>query len=285
MDRVTRRVILLASFALSCARESAPPPVPLSGAAIPAAPGSAAAGSNLPGLDSRAIAPAHRQIIRNAELSLEADDPARAGQEAIAIAERLRGFALTSEALRVGQAPGRSELHVNLVLRVPTEAFGAALQELRALGRGAGREQVSGEDVSEEYVDLDARIRTERALEAQLLEILKSTKAVTEMMEVHGRLATVRGEIEKMEGRRRFLDSQTSLSTIRLQILAPEAHAVPGLADTVRLAVGDLRAVASVIVTGTIRVAGVLLPVLVLILLPGFAIVRAAVRIRARRTR
>jgi hypothetical protein len=274
MSCSVHRLILAVSLSLSCARQaqsSAPVPAPV--APNPASP----ALRSTPG--------AGRHIIRNAELSLEADDPARAEEQARAAIERLGGFTMSSDAVSLGQEPRRAELHVSLVLRVPAEAFESAIAELRTLGRGAGREQVTGEDVSDEYVDLDARIRTERALEMQLLEILKSTKVVSEMMEVHARLAQVRGEIEKMEGRRRLLDNQTSLSTIRLEITGLPLHGWPWISDSVRRASSDVTAVAAAIVTGGIRVAGVLLPIFVLLFVPCYTVARAVARIRARRAR
>src|SRR4029079_16096067 len=96
-------------------------------------------------------------------------------------------------------------------------------------------------------------------------------------------LAQVRGEIEKMEGRRRFLEDRTSLSTIRVEILGPAARAGRGFGDSVRRAADDLVAVASGIVTVAIRATGVLLPVFVMIVLPGYAATRALLRRRAGR--
>jgi len=272
MHRSTRLVILVASLALSCQRESARAPAPVATASPTA---------KLPGLDGPAARPARRQIIRNADLAVEDDDPGRAQRKAVAVVEQLGGFALSTDAQSSGREPGRGELRIDLVLRVPADRFEAALAGLRALGHGADREQVTGQDVTEEFIDLEARIRTERALESQLLDILKSTRTVSEMMEVHGRLADVRGEIEKMEGRRRFLDDQTALSTIRLAICGPASRG-GRFGDAVRRATDDLVAVSSGIVTGGIRLAGALLPVFVLILLPGYAITRALLRRRAR---
>jgi hypothetical protein len=278
MNRPVCFLMLVALLAPSCTR----PQMARAPDSTTPVPGTGATPSKLPGLDARSTVPPRRRVIRDADLAVEADDPARAQQQAIAVVERLGGFASSTGTLSGGLGPGRGEIHINLVLRVPAEKFAPALGELRSLGRGTGREQLTGQDVSEEYVDLEARVRTERALEAQLLEILRSTKAVSEMMEVHTRLAEVRSEIEKMEGRLRFLDDQTSLSTIRLEILGPAPR---GIGDSVRRATDDLVAVASGIVTGGIRLAGVLLPVLVMIVLPAYAIVRAVLRRRASRAR
>jgi hypothetical protein len=274
MRRSAPHLLLAAALGLSCTQRSAVAPAAATGAAPSASPPA----STLPGIEAGAIAPARRQTIRNAELALEVDDPARAQQRAIAVVERLHGFALSSDASSTGGDARPAELRISLLLRVPAEAFDLALGELRQLGRGAGREQVSGQDVTEAYIDLEARIRTQRALESQLLEILKGTKAVSEMMEVHARLAEVRGEIEKMEGRLRFLDNQTSLSTIRLEIAGPGARRGPGFGDSVRRAAGDMVAVASAIVNGAIRLVGVSAPVIVMLGVPGWAILRAVRR-------
>ncbi len=270
------RLVTVALVGLSCTKQMArsAPPGGSPSVAVAAAP-------RLPALDDRASAPARRQIIRNADLSVEADDPKRAAERAIAAVDRMGGFALATDTVSAGHELERAELRVNLVLRVPADRFEPALGELRSLGRGIGREQVTGQDVTEEFIDLEARIRTQRALEAQLLDILKSTKAVSEMMEVHARLADVRGEIEKMEGRRRFIEDQASLSTIRLEICGPAAGRGRGFGDSARRAKGDLVAVASGIVTGAIRLTGVLLPVLVMVGLPAYAVGRAIRRRRA----
>ena len=277
MHPSARFVMVVALLGLSCTKHmarSAPP--------TGSTPVVSSVASRLPALDDRALAPAaRRQIIRNADLSVEADDPGRARQRAIAAVERMGGFVLTTDTVSAGHELERAELRVSLVLRVPADRFEPALGELRNLGRGVGREQVTGQDVTEEFIDLEARIRTQRALEAQLLEILKSTKSVSEMMDVHARLADVRGEIEKMQGRHRFIEEQASLSTIRLEISGLASGGGRGFGDSARRAKDDLVAVASGIVTAGIRLTGVLLPVLVMIGLPGYAVARAIRRRRA----
>ena len=281
MDGSICGVTLAALLVLSCSTmEHAP-----SGAPAPAAQTAThpAAAPKLPGPDTQGAAPQRRHVIRNAELVVEADDPGPARQRAVGVVEKLGGFVLSSDTLSAGRETRRDPPRIDLVLRVPAAAFEVALQELRDLGHGVAREQVTGVDVTEEWVDLEARIQTEHAFEAQLLEILKSAKTVSEMMEVHGRLAEVRGEIEKLEGRRRFLDDRTSLSTIRLEIVGPAVRGGQGIGASIRRAADDVVSVAAGIVIGGIRLVGVLLPIFVLIVLPGVAIARIALRRRAAR--
>ena len=72
--------------------------------------------------------------------------------------------------------------------------------------------------MTEEYIDLEARIRSKQALEAQFLEIMKQARSVSDALEVQRQLSEVRSEIERIEGRRRFLENQSSLSTITVTL-------------------------------------------------------------------
>ena len=235
-----------------------------------------------------ADAPSERKIIRRAEFSIEAADPPAAQRQATDVAERLGGFVVSSDVHHSGDVGGDGEyVSVSLVLRVPAARFTAALDELRSVGSHVSQEKVTGQDVTEEYVDLEARIRTQKALEAQLLEIMKDAKTVKDALEVQKELAEVRGEIEKVEGRKKLLDNQTSLSTIAVTIgknMPIVSSSSFGLGESVKRAGGDFVKVTAGLVNGTIRAIGAIAPVALLVLLPGFFLVRFFIR-RARRTR
>ena len=103
-------------------------------------------------------------------------------------------------------------------------------------------EKSSGQDVTEEYIDLEARIRTKKALEAQFLEIMKQARKISDAMEVQTQLAEVRTEIERLEGRRRFLENQSALSTINITLHTPTpvvAAATRGFVYDLKAAFGD----------------------------------------------
>jgi hypothetical protein len=246
----------------------------------------AAAKAGMPTLEAASVVRPSRKIIRNAELTVEVDNPKNAEQAATAIAEKLGGFTVSSELHQYGEAEERSTLTIELVLRVPAEQFQQVLTQLRALSVRVSSEKITGQDVTEEFIDLEARIRTEKALEAQYLDILKDAKTVKDALDVHAHLAEVREQIEKAEGRRHFLENQTSLSTVRLELrkFTPEVSTSGfGFAASVRHAGGDLVRVSAGIVTGGIRVIGVMLPILVMLGLPAFFIVRTVRRRRRRR--
>lgn len=222
------------------------------------------------------VAATSRKIVRNAELTLETDDPTAAYRRIAAIAEQAGGFVVTSES----QQSGRSTT-VDVTARVPADRFAATVDAMRAVGSRIVRDKITGQDVTEEYVDLEARIRTKQALEAQFVEILKQAKTVSDALEVQRQVSEVRGEIERLEGRRRYLENQSSLSTIevRLQTPAPVVSSTSdGFVGSLKSAFGDAVDTGVAIVLGFIRVLGFAIPVALLILLPAYLLLKLAYR-------
>jgi hypothetical protein len=222
----------------------------------------------------------NRKIIRDADLTLEVGAPAEAQRKITSIAESLGGFVVTSESKQRQVGESKQELEVNLVVRVPATQFGAALDQIRSTGSRVIQEKITGQDVTEEFIDLEARIRTQKALESQFLEIMKQAYKVADALEVQRQIADVRTEIEKLEGRKRFLENRASLSTITVDLQSPTAIAVntSGFGRNIREAVADSVDVASAIVLFLIRFVIVMIPILILIILPGWFLARFALR-------
>jgi hypothetical protein len=227
-----------------------------------------------------------RKIIRDADLTLEVGAPAEAQRKITSIAETLGGFVVTSESKQRQVGDSRQELEVNLVVRVPATQFGVALDQIRSTGSRVIQEKITGQDVTEEFIDLEARIKTQKALESQFLEIMKQAHKVADALEVQRQIADVRTEIEKLEGRKRFLENRASLSTITVNLQSPTAIAVntSGFGRNIREAVVDSVDVASAIVLFLIRFVIVMIPIFILILLPGWFLARLALR-RTRKMR
>lgn len=219
-----------------------------------------------------------RKIIRNAEFDLELDDPADAQRKLTALAETHGGFVVTSESkFNRANAPGAV---VNVVLRVPAAQFNAVIEKIRGLGGRNPQEKITGQDVTEEYIDLEARARTQRALEAQMLEILKRAGKISDALEVQNQIAAVRTEIERLEGRQRFLANQAALSTINITLHTPApiviATTAHGFWQQVKQAVGNGVDLASEITLGIIQFVITLIPILLLIVLPLWLLWRLA---------
>jgi HAMP domain-containing protein len=225
-----------------------------------------------------------RKIIRNAELSLETEEPQKAMQRVASVAEARGGFVVTSEARQEAGADGGKAYEVITVeARVPAAQFDAALADIRAVGSRVTAQKITGQDVTEEYIDLEARERTQKALEAQLLDIMKQAHQVSDAITVERELTNVRTEIERIEGRRRFLENQSSLSTVKVTLQPPSPLvSTAGFFRSVRSAFGDGIDIAAAITLVLIRVVLAMLPLAVFFGIPLYFLWRYLAR-RARR--
>ena len=228
-----------------------------------------------------------RKILRNADLTLEVSAPQETQRKIASIAESAGGFVVTSESKQRQTAEGAThELEVNLVIRVPAAQFGPTLDQIRSTSNRVIQEKITGQDVTEEFIDLEAHLKTQKALELQFLEIMKQARKVEDALEVQRQIAGVRSEIEKLEGRKRYLENRASLSTITVSLQTPTAISVntSGFGRDVREALADSVQVAISIVLFLIRFVIVMIPVFLLIILPGYLIARHLLR-RARTIR
>ena len=211
-----------------------------------------------------------RKIIRNANLTLETPTPEDAGRKIAAIAESKGGFVVTSDTKTTNSASGAASTSVQITVRVPAAQFDAAVDEIRKTSNRVVQEKVAGQDVTEEFIDLEARINAKKALEAQFLEIMKQSRSVTDALEVQRQLSEVRGEIEKLEGRRKFLENQTALSTIVVSLQPPTQFAASssGFFYELGRAFSDGINAALAVVLFLIRAFLALLPILILLGVP-----------------
>jgi hypothetical protein len=134
--------------------------------------------------------------------------------EARSIAASLGGFVVSSSA---SQGRAQKLERGTLVVRVPARAYADAMERLSDLGRVEARRE-SGQDVSQEYVDLEARARHLEAVERQLLELLDRADTVAAALAVQSKLNEVQLDLEQTRGRLRFLDDQVTYATISLAL-------------------------------------------------------------------
>jgi hypothetical protein len=153
-------------------------------------------------------------IIRSAQLSLitKEFDKARANLEAIL--KRRHGYV---GELKAGGSTGSGRT-LNATLRVPADQLDATLTEVKTLGRVEAESQ-SGQDVTSQYVDLQARLSNARNTEQRLTDLLRNrTGKLSDVLEVEQELDRVRGEIEQMEAERKNMSNQVSYATLNATI-------------------------------------------------------------------
>ncbi len=114
-----------------------------------------------------------------------------------------------------------------VVISVPAQEFENVLDELRALPGKVTTDSVSGQDVTEEFVDLESRERNLLAAEASLLKLYERAESVEDTLVVERELTNVRGQIEQAQGRIKFLEGRTEFSRISLSVTPVPTPAKP----------------------------------------------------------
>lgn len=154
-----------------------------------------------------------RRLIRRAEVRLRVDDYAEARENVGRLVEQFNGY-IGDEAEQ--RYPARIEN--TLTIRIDAARFDTLMSALLAVGDEIDFRNVTTEDVTRQYVDLEARLNARRAVEERYRAILAQANNIEAILAVEQRLAQTREEIEAAEGQLRFLSSQVSLSTITLTL-------------------------------------------------------------------
>ena len=161
-----------------------------------------------------------RMIVRNGEMSLVVEDVVAARDEVAQLALSFNGYVVSSRISGEEQ-----EMRGYISIRVPDDQFEQALAELRELAVRVSSESTSSRDVTEEYIDLEARLKNAEATESQYLTLLEKAK-VEETIRIYELLHQVRREIEQIKGRMQYLERTSSMSLVSVN-LEPEATAKP----------------------------------------------------------
>jgi hypothetical protein len=163
--------------------------------------------------DPAALGDFGHKIVKTADLDLRSEEVRRSAARAQQLAAATGGTVLSSQVYRNGDS-----VTADLILSVPSGEFERVLEELRNLGEKVTTDTISGQDVTEEYVDLESRERNLRATEESLLRLYDRAENVEEALSIQRELTTIRGEIELVQGRIKYLDQRSAYSQITLNI-------------------------------------------------------------------
>ena len=215
-------------------------------------------------------------VIRTGELEVVVGDVAAAADDAARLVAAAGGQVEADDRARDG-GPQRAVLR----LRVPPAAFDATVTRLAGLGEERAR-RLGSQDVTEQVVDLDSRLATQRASVARVQALLAAATDLGEVVQIEGELTKRTADLESLQGRLAALTAQVDLASISLRLTAqdsPEAAAGGplGFGDGLREGLDALRAVGRAVgVT-----AGALLPWSPVLLLAGALVWRARRRATA----
>ncbi|RIK79287.1 hypothetical protein DCC62_05795 [candidate division KSB1 bacterium] len=170
-----------------------------------------------PAAPSFAPSPQTRMLIKTADLICEVDNFDEARAQIQSLAEQNGGYIVSSQT----SVADDNHKSGRVSLRIPSDKFDKTLTALKNLVKKTNSESINGNDVTEEFYDVSARLDNKRKAEQRFQEILKTAYKTTEILEVERALMNVREEIERMEGRKRFLADQVALSTINVNLYEP----------------------------------------------------------------
>ncbi len=176
---------------------------PLAKVVDPGQPGPA--GSQGPS-DADAI---ERKIITNVDMNVRVDDVNRAMEEVTQLVETSGGFVVS-----VTRNEDEFESNAFMSFRVPSNNLEVTLSRLRDLSERVERENRSSQDVTTEFVDVEARLENLRAAEKQLMVLFERSGKVSDVLEVQRELTNVRGQIESLQGRLNYLSQTTATSLV-----------------------------------------------------------------------
>lgn len=216
------------------------------------------------------------KVIKNGqvELRVERDTFDEAVDEVYFLAQRLQGIVKSTAIDDSGEGRGA------VVIRIPSDRFEDALRELRDIGR-VESQYVDTQDVTDEFVDLESRIRNARTAERVLLSLMDEVATIADTIRVQNQLERVQENIERMRGRLRVLDDQTSFSTLAVDVIEAGAPKEEDPEDAGALTKAWHDAVDGFlgVISAVIVASGVLLPVAVMALVVALLVRRLRPRL------
>jgi hypothetical protein len=215
-----------------------------------------------------------RRVIREARLELHADDTRSAYDEIVGLAEAAGGFVANASVAPVHDE--EAQPRVELTLRIPSDRLTPTLQAIKGVADEVVSETQGAQDVTDQFIDLEARLTNLQTLEVELRALLEEVRRQPDadpekLLRVFNEISSVRGQIEQIQGQLDYLEDLTSLATLELSITQTPAAAPivdepwdPGEAvrDAVRNLVEALQGAAEVAISFGLFV----LPLLLLIL-------------------
>ena len=223
-------VLMLLGLVLSACGGAAATPAPMqrelasSGAAAPVAPAAAPAppaadqaassvNTNIKNPVSASPYQANRMIIKNGEMSLLVANTDRTIDQVTGVAVDSGGYIVSA---KTWVQDGYKYATINM--GVPSDQFEAVQRQLRTLAIEVLIDTSSGQDVSDEYVDLQSRLTNLEATRARIREFLDKATKVEEALQVNAQLSEIEGEIEQVKGRMQYLKDRAAFSTLLVNI-------------------------------------------------------------------
>ena len=162
----------------------------------------------------KTAAEAEQRIIKTGFLSLVVDSVNDTVQQIEELTNEIDGFVQSSSVSERGDGTHQGSMTV----RVPVDKMETAMEDIKSLANVVETERVTGQDVTEQYTDLQARLKNARSQEERYRELLDQAEDVQDILAIEQQLNQIRNEVEHLEGRLQSLENRTSYSTINVTL-------------------------------------------------------------------
>ncbi len=166
-----------------------------------------------------------RMLIKDYYLQFETADFDKANKEISSLTNKFGGFIENSD-IKTEKGAKWGVLNI----RIPSDKLGEFVSKAKEVADEVTDERISSEDITEQYIDVKARLENKKKVEEQFRDLLKRANTVDEVIRVEKELAEVRAEIESAEARMKYFENAVKLSKVTLEIYEPETreNAKPG---------------------------------------------------------
>src|SRR5574341_3731 len=171
---------------------------------------------------NRAAQPQERLVIQNVDLAVVVKDPKARMQEISDLAKEFGGFVVSSNLYQSSTALGKEVPEATIVIRVPSERLDEALARIKEGAVDIDYENRSGQDVTNQYVDLQSQLKAKEAAEKKLLEIMDQATKAEDVLAIYLQVQNVQTEIEQLKGQIKYLEESAQLSAISVRLIAEE---------------------------------------------------------------
>lgn len=163
--------------------------------------------------------PLDQKIIKNGNLRFETAEMNKTAAKIYAALKTVNGYIqLDSE------TKGYNEITRNIVIRVPNQNFEKLVNEVMQGVSYFDEKQITSEDVTEEFIDLEARLKSKKELEARYIDLLRKATKVSDIIEIEQQINVIREEIESKQGQLNYMKSRVSMSTLNITFYKPTAE-------------------------------------------------------------
>jgi hypothetical protein len=163
-----------------------------------------------------------RLVIENADLAIVVQDPKARMAEITNLANQMGGYVVSSNLYQSFTSFGVEVPEATIVIRVPSERLDEALAQIKEGVIDIQYENRTGQDVTSQYVDLQAQLAAKEAAEAKLLEIMDQATRAEDVLAIYLQVQSVQTEIEQLKGQIKYLEESADLSAISVRLIAEE---------------------------------------------------------------